>query len=254
MWKILFSFFVCCCCVSAFADCEDENVKEENQLSLERKPLFVSLGSSCEVAMELRRCSLRSVAFPFDWLLTLNHDLFIDLLNENFNHFLDKNSFSMHPGNSKIIENHLYQVEFRHDPPELVVGSLEEIYKHQLGEILSKYSRRIERFRELRNYPGKIFFIRAAYNFAGNENVCWGDFYSGKSQAVYTPTQIRELRKTLETYFPGVNFTLIIINHREEYPYEIMNIPGVIEFKVRLSHIAEDYASIFNHLKLNYSE
>src|ERR1700722_11660402 len=63
----------------------------EGEVIDEQKPLFVSLGSWCEIALSLRDCQLRHAAFPFDWLVTGDHAGFLNVFDTDFQYFTDEN-------------------------------------------------------------------------------------------------------------------------------------------------------------------
>ncbi|HXF28244.1 MAG TPA: DUF1796 family putative cysteine peptidase, partial [Chlamydiales bacterium] len=75
-------------------------------------PIFVSLGSSCEVGIQLRNCHLRTAAFPFDWVMSLDHPRVIDCLQQDFKYFMNENYLVPHPG---YVHNTAYNIAFVHD-------------------------------------------------------------------------------------------------------------------------------------------
>jgi hypothetical protein len=204
------------------------------------EPLFVSLGSHCEVAVQLREQNLRSGAYPFDWLITLNHEKLVALLDEDFRFFLDESCFFQDPIDPYKVENGCYEIEFRHDWPFSDFRVDPERYAKQLQMVREKYERRIARFRAIRHHFGPVFFIRVSYDFQnGGGNYWWrGD---------YAPTNARqaeELRDALRRYFPEINFTLIIVNYVEENTPPIEGVEGVIEWRIRKSHRSADYEEL----------
>lgn len=207
-------------------------------------PLFVSLGSHCEVAIQLREQSLRSAAFPFDWLLTLNHERFLALFEEDFELFLEANCFFQHPTNSYMVENDYYQIEWRHDWPFTDYGWDVIRYQQHLLEIQSKYQRRVARFKQLADFQGKVYFLRAAFDFNNDPSVYWGE----SSQARISVEQAVSLKEVLEKYFPSLEFELVIINYVEENAPAIVGIKKIREFKIRKSHKLVDYRDMFNSL------
>lgn len=86
-------------------------------LNLDQNVTFVSLGSHCEIAVHLNANHFRKAAFPLDWLLTCNHDRFLSLLENDFSSFLDEEQLIQLPVHPYVIENRLYEIEFRHDWP-----------------------------------------------------------------------------------------------------------------------------------------
>ena len=202
--------------------------------------LFISLGGSCDVAVKLREHNLRTEAFPFDWLLTLNHERFLELLDDDFQFFLNENCIFQNPENPFILENKYYEFEFRHDWPVSLTNDL----TCHLQEITSKYERRIARFRKLGEYAGKVIFIRTAYDVQnGGIYYWWND-----DQQRITAEQAKTLKMALDRFFPLLDFTLVIINYKGEDVQKIANIDGVIEFKIRKDKKTIDYAMLLNHL------
>lgn len=213
-------------------------------LSLDKDVTLVSLGSHCEIAMHLNENHLRKAAFPFDWLLTCNHDLFHKLLDDDFAFFLDEKYLIQHPNHPYVIENCRYEIEFRHDGPFLDLQCDPIRYRVQLQEMDLKYERRINRFRELRSYQGKVFFIRAAYDLQNDPNLYWGI----EDIEQITTEQALEIKKTLDRYFPNLNFTLVILNYLQSNAPPIQPIDNVLEFKINKYKKHEDYTRLFNFL------
>ncbi|MDP1608681.1 MAG: DUF1796 family putative cysteine peptidase [Chlamydiales bacterium] len=203
-------------------------------------PLFVSLGGYCEVAAQLRKHNLREEAYPFDWILSSSHEKFLEILNEDFQFFLDENYIFQNSEHPFILENRRYECEFRHDWPVKFESGL----SCHLQEIASKYERRIARFRKLRDYSGKVFFIRAAYDSKqGGIHYWWND-----SQERITAGQAKTLKMALDQFFPLLDFTLIIINYEDEKLEKIDVIDGVIEFKIRREFKALEFTELFHRL------
>lgn len=210
-------------------------------LNLERNITLVSLGSHCEIAVHLNANNLRKAAFPFDWLLTCNHDRFLSLLENDFAFFLDEQYLIHHPSHQYVLENCYYEIEFRHDWPFSDLECNEARYRQQLQEMHAKYHRRIHRFRQLRDYPGKVFFIRAAYDLQNDPNLYWGT----KDIERITAEEAQQLKDTLDGYFPELNFTLVIINYLENNVPDIKEIDNVLEFKISKFNKHRDYTNAF---------
>jgi len=208
--------------------------------------LFVSLGGYCEVATQLRDHELRTKAFPFDWLLTLNHEKFLDILDDDFQFFIDESCIFQHPEDQSILENKQYECEFRHDPPV----DLENGLTCHLQEISSKYERRIDRFRQLKEYAGEVFFIRSGsldgyvYDYPRGGPYYWWN----ENQRCITTEQAKALKMALDRFFPLLNFTLIIINYTEEREEKIDHIEDVIEFKIRKNFRTLDYSKLLHEI------
>ncbi len=209
------------------------------------EPLFVSLGSHCEPAVHIKENDLRRAAFPFDWLLTLDHDHFCKILDEDFAELLNENYFIQHPIHPLVLENTYYEVEFRHDWPSIEINDPQQQYQQQMEEVQTKYRRRIERFRQLDYYQDHVFFLRAAYDFNNDPQVYWGQ----RSQAQIGKEQAIEIKKHLDQFFPHLDFTLVILNYSDENVPKISGIDRVIEFKIRKDQKQEDYKRVFQILQ-----
>ena len=177
-----------------------------------QEPLFVSLGSTCEVTHQLRFLGLRAAAFPLDWALSLNNSQIIRLLEEDFVYFNDEEYLSSY---TTVLLNTRYCLLFPHE------GNWEApVYLETLENFKCKSQRRIDRFKSLGSYQGKVFFIRAACPNAENP------------EAVYTDTENLHitndysilLYQTLKNKFPELDFTLIIMNFFNQDDVRINNI------------------------------
>ncbi len=208
------------------------------------EPIFISLGAQCEVAAELVTNQLRKEAYPFDWLVTLNHDRFAQLLNEDFANFLNDQFLFQNPEFPTIIENSYYEIEFRHDWtfPDLWTDPMR--YALQLSEMGSKYERRIERFRNLKNHPGKVFFIRAAYDPLLSDSF----FLRKEKPTLITQLDAQKLKNALDSYFPKLDFILIIINFVEDLAPKIEGITRVVEFQISKATNHKQYKELLHLL------
>ncbi|HUD01118.1 MAG TPA: DUF1796 family putative cysteine peptidase [Rhabdochlamydiaceae bacterium] len=180
---------VTCFCSIIFAG---EDADERKELSFDSKePLFISLGADCYVAGNLVHIGYRRASFPFDWLLTLDHNGMIKILDDDFKYFLDPSCYSIHT-NRYLIHNY-YHFEFRHEHDDDLIG---------------KYGRRIERFRRLNNYSGKVFFIRKSFDGATSPTFYW----PSKDLLNISFEHALELNQVLKKRFPNLDFSLVIVN------------------------------------------
>ena len=67
---------------------EDSTLGGDIEQQVNQEPLFISLGSTCTTAHMHRECGIRKAAFPFDWIVSFDSEKLIDILEENFLHFL----------------------------------------------------------------------------------------------------------------------------------------------------------------------
>ena len=123
----------------------------------EPAPLFISLGSACEVVANIENHGLRHASFPFDWLLSVGPQAITQVLKDDFQFFLDEDYFDPHPYHRDVIVNRRYRIELRHDWLGTNLWDHFYQYRETLPEIREKYQRRIARFKSLGEYPGKVF-------------------------------------------------------------------------------------------------
>jgi hypothetical protein len=195
-----------------------DHLNEER--SLNPQILFVSLGSSCTVALQLRHWGLRKAAFPFDWLLTVDGDRFVELIERNFQDFLNETYLIKHPHHraKNFLVHSYYHIEFRHDWSHGFWNP--DKYPKALEQLKSKYTRRIERFRALNDFPGKVFFIRIACAGAFAPKTYWPN---AKALKIDHASALA-LQSALKKRFPQLDFTLVIINHNgDEEEMEIVD-------------------------------
>jgi len=198
-------------------------------------PIFISLGSHCEPSQQLILNNLRSAAFPFDWLLTLNFQGFLSLIQEDFQFFMDHRYLTQDA--SGVVLNTYYCIDFRH---ELHDWTDNDFFKHY-PEIKEKYRRRINRFQECKYNKSRAYFIRAAFDLNLNP------FLPTITQdcTKIDRNQANALKNVLCRKFPKLDFYLVIINYDEENADDILGVDRVLEFKIRKSHKKEDYTNLF---------
>ena len=207
-----------------------------------KNPIFVSLGNKCWTAQALQLYKLRECSFPFDWLLTLDDDGLNRALDEDFAYFTDKDCFSPNDYHPIAVGNNHYGMIFTHDWPFPNNELTEERYHQHLDIIKVKYQRRIERFRKLRNYKGKVFFFRT---FSTYSDII-GEYG-------WNAEKVKKLKACLDHYFPNLDFTLVILSCSDPDISEIGEVKGVMEFKIKELYIQENYLNMFTQL-LNFEE
>lgn len=198
--------------------------------------LFVSLGYNCWPAQALRdrSFSLRDAAYPFDWLLTPDCDSLVKCLDENFKSFTEASCFERY--DDTHVENTHYKFKFSHDWPYHGLFQSPEQHTGQLEHIKNKYTRRIERFRQLKNFKGKVFFLRC---FPDNT----GTYGERREDTI-------NLNNALKRFFPKLSFTLVIESYTNPAISEIGEIEGVKEYKIKdlVSNNFQDCAFMFEDL------
>lgn len=185
---------------------DDVDISKFNQ-----ETLFISLGSYCAPASLARSCGYRKAAFPFDWNITLDGEKLLEILNENFQNFLIDEYLV--PFGWATLLNTYYHIEFVHDGSW--DGSHSSFY---MPILLSKYKRRIERFKKLKEHHGHVVFMRSAYI---NSIEDLNRFYKIKENIEISEDYALRLYETLNNYFPTLNFSLVIINNHKHQNLKI---------------------------------
>jgi hypothetical protein len=163
----------------------------ESALFAEGDLLFVSLGSNCAPAHVLRDYGQRTVAFPFDWVVSADTGKLIELLEDDFRCFFDERFLHK---SSNGWAHLLYQLTFPHDP-------------QILEDFKDKYQRRISRFRELNQYPGQVTFLRFA-----------SPYFPEYSEISHRDAL--RLDQALRSYFPDLRYRLLILNFHDRTEIE----------------------------------
>ena len=101
---------------------------------------IISLGHFCSPAMEFERLGRRMYSFPFDWLITSDFNLVIDLIENNFADFLNEEYMYQLKQFPSYYRNIKFNIDFYHDFSPL------KSFDSQIFDISNKYKRRIERF------------------------------------------------------------------------------------------------------------
>jgi hypothetical protein len=206
------------------ANCEPFELEENATDELPQGPLFISLGSYCEPAHMLRFCNLRKKAFPFDWVISFSGESLIEILNDDFTHFLN-DAFFLSYGPAGHLLHSYYHLEFLHE------GNFNGGQFIPLIEKLKpKYQRRIERFRQLSQYKEKVFFIRSAYQYSTTDP---HRYFKFEDNIEISDEYSLRLYNALVKRFPHLNFSLIIINshNNDSIEEEKKLLPNLIKFR-----------------------
>jgi hypothetical protein len=145
-------------------------MEEELNLNV-HKPLYISLGEDCAISYHLQLLGLREISLPFDWAIHKDTHKLIQFINDIFadnnSIFFDKNNWKLKPikNDTHIIEgintfskfraiHTVYKCEYPHEFTE----------KINWDSFVNKYTRRINRFKELAKSNRKMIFIRGSIN------------------------------------------------------------------------------------------
>lgn len=179
-----------------------------------RNPVLISLGWNCEPAWYLRAFHIRKIAFPFDWMATVNFDGLCKVIAEDFKDFLNPAYLEYR---KTAIHNTLYNVQFYHDFPtdtSLAVsldhenyGTIAANYLDALSVVQAKYKTRIERFiTTLKGSDPVIFFRTHA-----------------------SPKQAKKLSDIIHAKYPNLSYLLVIVHDRKDFDFD-WELPNVVNF------------------------
>jgi len=163
---------------------------------------FISLGSTCSIAENLRQTGLRNQALPFDWIKVNNFKNVNLMIKDNFNQLWDFNNFNFIKTSYKhfylqdnldkidinmdIYQNIKYNSVFYHDFP----SNTNNVFKN----FSDKYLRRVKRFFYILENNDLIIFIREQIN---PKQICIDD--------------LLEFYQIIHKINPKLEFKLIII-------------------------------------------
>lgn len=191
--------------------------------------IYIPLGNSCSIAYNLRLLDLRNLAFPFDWVRVTNFNNITTLLENEFEDFLNldtfefkeiSDKFEVNGNNKSYIYSNNY-CTFYHDFDDYI----ENI---NIDTFLEKYNRRIKRFLDCIKSKNHLTFIREEY---GKVKLC----------------KINKFIKAIQEINPTLNFKLVIITNNKN----LEDIDNVIFYYSDKSIIdwrrpEIDWTSVFN--------
>lgn len=212
------------CIFHSLIFCEEAS-EEINIHQFTSEPLFISLGSWCNVAINLRDYGLRKAAFPFDWIASVDGEKFLELIKGDFEHFLDEDYLFVKDGH---FFNDYYRIELPHD---YCANSEEMECWVSLNE---KYQRRIKRFQELENYRGKVYFIRSSFGYSNHPD----RYYKSNDTVSISDSYAYRLYDVLRNRFPYLDFTLIICDNNKPNKkltkniYRLQDVPTMTSLQI----------------------
>jgi hypothetical protein len=115
---------------------------------------IITLGINCVPALILKDLGLRKYSLPFDWNVTNNMQI-INCIEDDFRKFHRRLIF--------ILDNHWlmdeYGIQYPHDYPTNEDETIVENWQNYQENVLEKYQRRIERFKNILNDPTPIIAL-----------------------------------------------------------------------------------------------
>lgn len=219
-------------------DTKDSDLGGNIEQQLHQEPLFVSLGSVCKTALMHRECGIRKAAFPFDWIVSFDGEKLIEIIKDDFLYFLNPNVLRIA---GQTLLNDYYCLEFPNE------GDWQDA-AYAIEGFITKCQRRIDRFRQLANYSGKVFFVRTAYPYSlSDPNRIW----KVKENIDITPEYAEKLYITLRRYFSNLDFQLIIMNGHDKSGFSIEEQFFDHILMVRIDEQIDSYKDFYSKLISN---
>jgi hypothetical protein len=124
----------------------------------------IPLGSQCFSSFFLKKYGLKKTSYPFDWIFS-SPEVIVNILNDNFKNFLNKDYYAIKDENSKKNKHLIYL-------PDLMMFNHRNPYNN---DDYLYYLRCIDRFYKVLNKKEKkLFIITSLKNEINNEleNIC----------------------------------------------------------------------------------
>jgi hypothetical protein len=119
---------------------------------------FITLGFNCVPALILKDMGLRKYSLPFDWNYT-NKRMIIQCIEDDFRKFHKKLKLVL---NNHWLEDE-YGIQYPHDYPVNEDGSIVDNWETLHNDVLLKYQRRINRFKDIMNNNAPIIALYHGY-------------------------------------------------------------------------------------------
>ncbi|GGG03733.1 DUF1796 family putative cysteine peptidase [Paenibacillus abyssi] len=160
---------------------------------------YISLGSTCQTAYQLKRLGLRQFAGPLDWFMSPSTPDLSRLIRSRFNGFMafDQLQLQGSTADCYIVKDNAYAVVSYHDFSNYVPV---ELWAEAYPPFKEKINRRIE------------YFMKTVKN-TSNSPICFIRVQASKTEAV-------QLKAALNTLVRG-KFRLLIVNHHLDHSQEI---------------------------------
>ncbi|MBX7067147.1 MAG: papain-like cysteine peptidase [Parachlamydiales bacterium] len=223
----------------------------------QKEVLIISLGSHCLTASLIRNSGLRSAAYPFDWLLSLDNEGVVQMLDDDFAYFLDEeflapDSLLLPKAHAESLVHLKYHVEFVHE------GNFRSNCLQNIQRVKEKYARRIERFKNLAHFPGTVYFVRC--NYLDGQTDIHRSFKFSEIVDISDADAIR-IHASLKKRFPELKFKLIIVNQsssmEERISMEQIDEAGILKTRANFTsneRLYQAYAQFFHSLLVDTNQ
>ncbi len=148
--------------------------------------IYVPIGIDCGVAECLKKHNLRTIALPFDWIVT--YQGITNIIKNDFINFFPDLSKSVIIDDMPNVFNDNYGIKFIHD-------------KFPDVDVYDKYIRRINRFKEiLKTTDDTVIFIKKGHAYHNHKEYPLKDDIE----------DINELDELLKTKYPNLKYKIVL--------------------------------------------
>ncbi|MDP1879397.1 MAG: DUF1796 family putative cysteine peptidase [Parachlamydiaceae bacterium] len=165
------------------------------------KTCFISLGLDCQAAYQLSNFNLRSLEFPFDWMVSLNFSGIILAIDDNCESFLDPSVLIY---KETYVENSYYQFGYNHFFPLIGKPIKDEVFVP--GTIVPNFLDYLPNVKSIQKK--KIDNLFFALNLSQNFIV----FLRTHSN----PEEAQIFVKFIKKKYPNLKFLLAVIHDKKE--------------------------------------
>ena len=166
---------------------------------------LVSIGHSCNNALQLQILGIKQETLPFDWVIC-TPDIILDCVENGFDNYTNfetslpykSDVFNINSKCTDDLRRNYYGMRFNHDTEDTD------------EQLIAKYTRRAERFKAILNSKEKVVFV-----FSAEVCIFRHDLYT--KQAFYHAFIVK-FSDTLVRLFPDLNFHIIAINLNISFP------------------------------------
>lgn len=209
---------------------------------------IIPLGYFCSVAMELERKGLRNASYPFDWIISDDFEIILNLLRNGFEGFLDENSLYQE-ATPNVYYNYHTKIHFYHDFNAYTPLS------DQIHSVSVKYNRRIKRLYYDIKEPS--LFIRYCKH---KEEVLWIQnnlesilsqlkSYNQDNSIVFIVPQTIKCGTT-KSLNNGGNFVRITSDSRDIERHYFCTNPELLRYLYKYTSLS--VINILNNLRIHY--
>lgn len=159
--------------------------------------IYLSLGTTCSIAFNLRLLNIRLKAYPFDWIRIQNLNNLTKIINNSFNDFLNYDTFQFVNESDKFeVNGKMNSYIYKNNYCKFYHEFDKELDRVMFNKFKEKYKRRVNRFMEVLKSNNQITFIR--------EEI-------GKVKE----SKIINFINTIKLINPNIDFKLVIITNDE---------------------------------------